>query len=234
MRGVRSSRSFSYLRDRLLGDVSPLTCRSYAYYLLRWFRVLWTLDVSWEQATEAEAAARVGWLRSARNPQRHRRREGGYPPGAVNPKTGKRVLAAGYAPATIAHSLSAVLGFYAFHLHFGRGPVLNPVPENWARRATLAHRSPLEAPARHRRGRLRPKVSVRQPRAIPDAQWEELFARMRCARDQAPLACYVSSGPGPPSRWASGSPMSTGRRAGCGSFPRAPGTVSQCRSLQRL
>ncbi|WP_371775327.1 hypothetical protein [Streptomyces sp. NBC_01438] len=30
----------SYLRDRLLGDVSPLTCRSYPYDLLRWFRVL--------------------------------------------------------------------------------------------------------------------------------------------------------------------------------------------------
>ncbi|MFH9425486.1 tyrosine-type recombinase/integrase [Streptomyces sp. NPDC017529] len=184
----------SYLRDRLLGDVSPLTCRSYAYDLLRWFRVLWTVDVGWEQATEAEAAAMVGWLRSARNPQRHRRREGGFPPGSVNPTTGKRVLAAGYAPATIAHSLSAVHGFYAFHLHFGRGPVLNPVPENRARRATLAHRSPLEVPGRHRRGRLRPKVPVRQPRAIPDAQWEDLFAQMRCARDRALLACYVSSG----------------------------------------
>ncbi|MFE3906428.1 hypothetical protein ACFXPY_40835 [Streptomyces sp. NPDC059153] len=112
----------------------------------------------------------------------------------MNPKTGKRVLAAGYAPATIAHNLSAVHGFYAFHPHFGRGPVLNPVPKNRARLAMLAHRSPLEAPGRHRRGRLRPKVSVRQPRAIPDAQWEELFTRMRCARDRAPLACYVSSG----------------------------------------
>ncbi|MEV3970211.1 hypothetical protein AB0K68_19000 [Streptomyces sp. NPDC050698] len=120
--------------------MSPLTCRSYAYDLLRWFRVLWTVDVGWEQATEAEAAALVGWLRSARNPQRQRRREGGHPPGVVNPTTGKRVLAAGYAPATIAHNLSAVHGFYAFHLHFGRGPVLNPVPENRARRATLAHR----------------------------------------------------------------------------------------------
>jgi hypothetical protein len=152
----------SYLRDRLLGDVSPLTCRSYAFDLLRWFRVLWTVDVGWEQATEAEAAAMVGWLRSARNPQRQRRREGGYPPGSVNPKTGKRVPAAGYAPATIAHSLSAVHGFYAFHLHFGRGPVVNPVPENRARRSALAHRSPLEAPARHHRGRLQPKVPVRQ------------------------------------------------------------------------
>ncbi|MFE3906427.1 hypothetical protein ACFXPY_40830 [Streptomyces sp. NPDC059153] len=54
----------SYLRYRLLGDVSPPTCRSYAYDLLGWFRVLWTVDVGWEQATEAEAAAMVGWLRS--------------------------------------------------------------------------------------------------------------------------------------------------------------------------
>lgn len=182
-----------YLRDRALGDVSPLTCRSYAYDLLRWFRVLWTVDVGWEQATEAEVAALVGWLRSARNPQRERR-AGGYPPGSVNPKTGKQLLAAGYAPATIAHNLSAVAGFYVFHLHFGRGPLVNPVPENPARRAALAHRSPLETPRRHRRGRLRPMVAVRRPRAIPDAQWDELFARMGCVRDRALLACYVTSG----------------------------------------
>ena len=56
-----------YLRDRMLGDVSPLTCRSYAFDLLRWFRLLWTVDVGWEQATEAEAAALVGWLRTAPN-----------------------------------------------------------------------------------------------------------------------------------------------------------------------
>ncbi|WP_405881590.1 hypothetical protein OG762_25235 [Streptomyces sp. NBC_01136] len=29
-----------YLRDLLLGDVSPLTCRSYGHDLLRWFRLL--------------------------------------------------------------------------------------------------------------------------------------------------------------------------------------------------
>jgi hypothetical protein len=40
----------SYLRDRALGDVRPATCRSYAYDLLRWFRVLWLVDVGWEQA----------------------------------------------------------------------------------------------------------------------------------------------------------------------------------------
>jgi len=50
----------SYLRDLLLSDVSPLTCRSYGYDLLRWFRLLWSVDVGWEQATEREAAVLVG------------------------------------------------------------------------------------------------------------------------------------------------------------------------------
>jgi integrase len=112
--------------------VSPLTCRSYGHDLLRWFRFLWAVDVGWEQATETEAVPLAGWLRTARNPQRRRRREGGLPPGSVNPNTGKPVPAAGYAPRTIAHNLSVVHGFYAFHLHFGWGPVLNPVPENRA------------------------------------------------------------------------------------------------------
>ncbi|GLW35218.1 hypothetical protein Areg01_81540 [Actinoplanes regularis] len=55
-----------YLRDLQLSDVSPLTGRSYGYDLLRWFRLLWALDVGREQATEAEVAALVGWLRTAR------------------------------------------------------------------------------------------------------------------------------------------------------------------------
>lgn len=184
----------SFLRDRLLSDVSPLTCRSYAFDLLRWSRVLWLLDVGWAQATEAETAAMVGWLRTARNPQRQRRHADGFPAGAVNPQTGKRTPTAGYSPATIAHALTVVHGFYDFHIHFGRGPVLNPVPDSSARRAALAHRSPIEAPVRFRRGRLRPKVPARQPRAIPDQQWDDLFDRMRCTRDRALLSCYVDSG----------------------------------------
>jgi hypothetical protein len=76
---------------------------------------------------------------------------GGYPAGSVNPKTGKPILAAGYAPRTIAHNLSVVHSFYAFHLHFGVGPVVNPVPENKSRRQALAHRSPIETVRPHRR-----------------------------------------------------------------------------------
>ena len=76
----------AYLRDLMLGDVSPLTCRSYAFDLLRWHRLLWCLGIEWEKATEAEVAAMVGWLRAARNPQRERRQPGSAPAGSVNLK----------------------------------------------------------------------------------------------------------------------------------------------------
>src|SRR5690348_17612184 len=89
----------AYLRGLMLGDVSPLTCRSYAFDLLRWYRLLWCLGIGWEKATEAEVAAMVGWLRTARNPQRERRQHGSAPAGSVNLKTGKPSLRAGYAPA---------------------------------------------------------------------------------------------------------------------------------------
>lgn len=61
-----------YLRDLTLDDSRPLTVRSYAYDLQRWFRLLWFLGVPWDRATEAEATALVGWLRVAPNPQRRR------------------------------------------------------------------------------------------------------------------------------------------------------------------
>lgn len=32
-------------------------------------------------------------------------------------------------PATINHALAVLASFYAFHAPFGRGPVMNPVPE---------------------------------------------------------------------------------------------------------
>lgn len=183
-----------YLRDLALVDASALTGRSYGYDLLRWFRVVWAVDVGWEQATEAETTVMVGWLRTASNPQRRRSRLDSMPAGVVNPKPGKATLRDGYAPTTIAHALTVVHGFYAFHQHYGRGPVVNPVPDSRDRRARMAHRSPLEAPVPTRRARLRPKVRDRQPRAIPDRLWDELFAQMGCDRDRALLACYVSSG----------------------------------------
>jgi hypothetical protein len=146
----------AYLRDLMLGDASPLTCRSYGFDLLRWHRLLWFLGIEWDRVTEADVATLVAWLRAARNPQRQRRRSGSPPAGSVNLKTGKPSLRAGYAPTTINHALTVVHGFYAFRGRFGAGPVVNPVPVSAQRRRVLAHRSPAEsdrrAPAsRHRR-----------------------------------------------------------------------------------
>jgi hypothetical protein len=41
----------AYLRDLMLGDVSPLTCRSYGFGLLRWHRLLWFLQIPWDRST---------------------------------------------------------------------------------------------------------------------------------------------------------------------------------------
>src|SRR6266571_498477 len=185
--GQRLEPAGAYLRDLVLGDASPLTCRSYGFDLLRWHRLLWFLRIEWDRATEAEAAALVAWLRAARNPQRQRRRPNLPPAGSVNLKTGKPALRAGYAPATINHALTVVHGYYAFHGRFGAGPVTN-------RRHVLAHRSPLEPVPVVHRARLRQRVPKQAPRAIPDGLWDELFAAMGCDRDRALLESYVSSG----------------------------------------
>ncbi|MFD9456678.1 tyrosine-type recombinase/integrase [Streptomyces sp. NPDC059985] len=184
----------AYLRDLALSDCSPLTVRSYGFGMLRWFRLLWLLDVAWDRATESETAVLAGWLRSASNPQRRRSRAGGDAPGSVNQRTGKPNLRVGYAPRTINHALSVVSGFYAFHAHQGAGPVVNPVPVSPQRRRALAHRSPLEPRRVVGRSRLRQKVTDRPPRSIPDRLWDELFDRMGCERDRALLEFYVSSG----------------------------------------
>ncbi|MFC7387157.1 tyrosine-type recombinase/integrase [Sphaerisporangium rhizosphaerae] len=59
----------AYLRHLGRGNVSPLTCRSYAFGLLRWYRLLWCLSVEWDQATATEAATLVEWMRASRNPR---------------------------------------------------------------------------------------------------------------------------------------------------------------------
>jgi len=183
-----------FLRDLQLGDARAATCRSYAHDLLRWFRLLAMVEVAWDRATRGEVALLVAWMRQAPNPQRRRRRTDPGLCGAVNLKTGKANLAAGYGKSTINHTLTVVGGFYDFHRHFGAGSVVNPVPVGAQRRQLLAHRSPLEPAPPVRRSPLRQKVPTQQPRSIPDERWQELFDAMTCTRDRALLTCYVSSG----------------------------------------
>lgn len=184
----------AFLRELVLGDASPLTCRSYGYDLLRWWRLLTLLEVEWNRATRVEVELLVGWMRSASNPQRRRSRIGAEPPGSVNLQTGKPSLSAGYAKATINHALSVLSSFYDFHLRGGDGPLVNPVPESAQRRALLAHRSPIAARPVVRRAPLRQRVAEQAPRSIPEPLWDELFGALRTNRDRALFECYVSSG----------------------------------------
>lgn len=183
----------AYLSELALADGSPLTSKSYAYDLLRWWRLLTLVDVAWDHATRAEVELLVGWMRSASNPQRRRTATDGVGRGSVNLRTGKQALSTGYAPSTINHQLTVLSEFYDFHLLFGRGPARNPVPAS-RRRNVMAHRSPMEPVPTFRRAPLRQKVPKRAPRSIPDALWDELFASMGHDRDRALLAFYVSSG----------------------------------------
>lgn len=79
-----------FFRDLALTDMSPLTVRSYGNDLLRWWRVPQLIDVPWDQAGRLEVEVLVGWMRSAANPQRR-----GNGARLMNPRTGKRPLAAG-------------------------------------------------------------------------------------------------------------------------------------------
>ncbi|WP_329453905.1 hypothetical protein [Streptomyces sp. NBC_01497] len=124
-------------------------------------RLLWLLGVGWEKATEAEAAAMDGWLRTAKSAQHRRSNPSAPPPGSVNTRTGKQYLKAGYEPTTI-NALTVVSRFYAFHRRYSRGAVVNPVPESVQRRRALAHRSPDDPMPLYRRGRLRQRTSQMQ------------------------------------------------------------------------
>jgi hypothetical protein len=140
------------------------------------------LGVAWDRASRAEVELLVGWLRSAANPQRRRRDAASAPAGSVNLRTGKASLGAGYAPSTINHALTVLSSFYDFHLHFGRGPLVNPVPADVQRRRLLAHRSPIDPTPQYRRAPLRQKTTERVVRSIPD----EYVGRVGRADGQQP------------------------------------------------
>lgn len=121
-------------------------------------------------------------------------------PGSVNVKTGKRYLGDGYAPRTINHNLSVVREFYEFHIAAGRGPVRNLVPARRDRRTGnrfAAQHNPLEPFEQTARAPYRQKEPRRRPRSLPDAAVEELFGALRCHRDRALIAFYLSTGARP-------------------------------------
>jgi len=184
-----------FLRDLLACGASPASCRSYAFDLLRWFRFLAAVEVEWQRAQRGEVRDFVLWLRVCHNPARDRHRPDPPAPGAVNARTGKTSLRAGYAPATINHAVSVVSAFYEFHLLSGQGPVVSPVPPQSRGGLRLqGHHNPLEPFRLHRRGAYRQKQPEAMPRAMPDAVVEDLFGALDCNRDRALFAMFLSSG----------------------------------------
>ena len=181
------------------------TLRSYGMDLLRWFRFLAAVGMVWDQATQVEARDFCRWLQVAPRPVRPHWRypDGGGSGSAAMPGADRGISGPGtapngerYAAVTVAHCESVLRGFYDFHLEAGTGPMLNPFPLARARGGSRAgaHQNPMDPFVKQRRGRYRPKVVTRAPRAIPDEQFDRLFAALGSHRDRALVAFWVSTG----------------------------------------
>jgi integrase len=167
-----------FFASMLASGASRGSVRSYALALLRWWRLLAAVNVPWAAATRVEARDFVLWMRLA------------------GPAVPRRRTTGGYAPATINHALAVVKMFYADRISAGRGPLVNPIPDaaHRAGRRIQAHHNPMDEFRPGRRAPLRQKVPDRVPRSLPDHLFDALFAAMRCDRDRALLAFYVSTG----------------------------------------
>nr|WP_234043289.1 hypothetical protein [Streptomyces marianii] len=108
--------------------------------LLRWWRFLHAVEVSWDRATRVDARDFSCWIQLAVKPRATAaRRRSARTVGAPNPVTGKTGPGLGYAPSTVAHSETVLRRFYDLHRDAGSGPLLNPFPLDLARRSGRAH-----------------------------------------------------------------------------------------------
>lgn len=201
-----------YFKELRASGSPATTIRSYGMDLLRWWRFLTAIEVSWHRATRGDARDFMLWLQLADKPEPagqspHRQREsallraaipasGRLAPGAPNPITGKLAPARKYAPSTQAHCETVLRAFYDFHRELGSGPIINPFPLARTRTSgrAHAHHNPLNPFTPERQGRYRPKIPARIPRRIPDDRFDELFRALGSDRDRALLAFWVSTG----------------------------------------
>jgi integrase len=167
----------AFFSDLLAAGRSEATVRSYGMDLLRWFRFLWVVEVAWDRATRLEARDFCRWLAIANGPKGSGR---GTP----------------YSVSVRVHSETVLRCFYDFHRDVGTGPMVNPFPLDRSRRGgrAHAHHNPMEPYHNERAGLYRPRVVKRIPRSIPDAEFNEIFARLPSHRDRALVAFYVSTG----------------------------------------
>jgi integrase len=167
----------AFFGDLLAAGRREATVRSYGMDLLRWFRFLWAVEVAWDRATRLEARDFCRWLAIT---------NGSRGSGRVTP----------YSVSVRVHSETVLRGFYDFHRDVGTGPMVNPFPLDRSRRGRRAHahHNPMEPYGNRRAGLYRPRVVKRIPRNIPDAEFNDIFARLPSHRDRALVAFYVSTG----------------------------------------
>jgi site-specific recombinase XerD len=178
-----------FFADLLAAGRSEATVRSYGMDLLRWFRFLWAAGIPWNMATRAEARDFCRWMQVAGKPVRPHWRTPDRVPDS--PAAG-----VAYSPSVRAHSETVLRCFYEFHLEAGTGPIVNPFPLDRSRRGRRAHahHNPMEPFRNERAGLYRPVVPSRIPRSVPDAEFNEIFARLPSHRDRALVAFWVSTG----------------------------------------
>jgi site-specific recombinase XerD len=181
----------AFFADLQAAGRSAATLRSYGHDLLRWFRFLWAIGVRWDRATRDEAREFSRWLLVSGKPARPHWRKQQDPTAPAAGGAGEA-----YAPSVRAHSETVLRSFYDFHREAGTGPILNPFPLDRARRERRAHahHNPMERHRNERSGLYRPTVPTRVPRAVPDDEFTEIFARLPSHRDRALVAFYVSTG----------------------------------------
>jgi integrase len=186
--GVPAEAVSVFFADLQAAGRSAATLRSYGMDLLRWFRFLWAVQVSWSRATRVEARDFCRWMLVAGKPSRPHWRRPDQVPDSVPGRA--------YAPSVRAHSETVLRCFYDFHLRAGTGPIINPFPLDRSRRGgrAHAHHNPMEPYRKERSGLYRPVVPARIPRSVPDAEFNEIFARLGSHRDRALVAFYVSTG----------------------------------------
>jgi integrase len=181
----------AWFAELLASGRAEATLRSYGLDLLRWFRFCWAVGLGWEDVRRGDARDFSRWLQVADKPLRGHWRHPERVMVDAGAGAGRR-----YSVAVRAHSETVLRAFYDFHRDQQSGPAANPFPVERSGRGGRAgaHRSPMEPHDNERVGVYRPRMAARVPRAVPDEEFNEIFARLPSHRDRALVAFYVSTG----------------------------------------
>ena len=187
----------AFFGDLQAAGRSEATLRSYGMDLLRWFRFLWAIDVTWDRATQVEAREFCRWLLVAGKPVRvHWRRARRCPPG--------QQFEAGLLGVGSSAQRDGAARLLRIPPRRGHRPGAEPVPAGplaarrarrmrittrWSRTATsgpgcIGRRVPSADPAQRDRRRSSTRSSPGCPR-IATGRW----SRSMCPPGRGPRSC---------------------------------------------